>query len=857
MKLAQAQFGLTDSSASTVAQTAGVPSALIDFLPLIIGVIAVVAALVAALFIARAVIRRRVHSQGGAFDRIVVLVMLPRFKSQEETKKVSAQEIQEEIADAETFFSSLGGMTPQKGLKHWFLGRTDEMAFEIVLEQGLIKFYYSIPRSLQQFVEEQLFSQYPDAHIEIMEDYNIFSPTGQIVGAYLTFKRPVVFPIKTYKKLDNDPLDGLTNALSKIPEDSGVAIQYVVRSARPDWRQRGLKIAQDMQQGTKLDDAVAGKKKGKKGGMAKDLLGGSEKQDQQKPDEPYRLSPLEEEAVKGLEEKASKAGLAANIRVIVSSETSEKAQMILSNVLGAFAQYNIYQFGNKFEKSVPGSKKQLVRDFIYRSFDDKYRIVLNAEEMASMWHLPLPTTETPNIHWMGARRSAAPTTIPKEGLFLGTNEYRGVKTKIHIKRADRQRHMYIIGKSGSGKSVFMRNMIIQDIKNGEGVCVVDPHGDLVESVLGHIPKERVDDVIIFAPGDLERPMGLNMLEVKSADQADFAVQEMIAIFYQLFPPEMIGPMFEHNMRNVMLTLMSDPDNPGTIAEIPRMFSDQPYADEWIKKVKDPVVRAYWEKEMAQTSDFHKSEMLGYLISKVGRFVGNEMMRNIIGQSHSAFDFRDVMDNKKILMVNLSKGKVGEINSKLLGMIIVSKLQMAAMGRADMPEEERNDFYLYMDEFQNFVTGSIATILSEARKYRLDLIMAHQYLGQLVSEGGKTEVRDAVLGNAGTMLVCRIGVDDTEVLAKEFEPVFSGYDLVNADKYTWYTKMIVDNSTQKPFTMKGPWTEKGDPELAAAIKELSRLKYGRDKSIVIADIMERTQLGSTESGAPPAIGERQM
>jgi len=785
----------------------------------------------------------------------VVLVTLPKFKSQEETKQDSAQEVQGQIDSAQTFFTSLGGMKPQKGWARWFLGRSDEMTFEIVLEEGLIKFYYSIPRKLQEFVEEQLFSQYPDAHIEILEDYNIFSPSGQIVGAYLTFKRPTVFPIKTYKKLDNDPLDALTNALSKIPEGSGVAIQYVVRSAQSDWRKRGLKIARDMQQGMKMEEAISGKKKGK--GVAKELLGSGEKAEDKKPETQYRLSPLEEEAAKGLEEKASQAGLSANIRVVVSADTSEKAQMILSNVLGAYAQYNIYQFGNKFEKSVPGSKKRLVRDFIFRAFDDRNKIVLSSEEMASLWHLPLPTTETPNIHWLGARRAAAPTSVPKDGMFIGVNEYRGVKTKVHMNRADRQRHMYIIGKSGSGKSVTMRNMIVQDIQNGEGVCVVDPHGDLVESCLGHIPKDRVDDVIIFAPGDLERPMGLNMLEVKTADQADFAVQEMIAIFYQLFPPEMIGPMFEHNMRNVMLTLMSDPENPGTIAEIPRMFSDQDFADGWIKKVKDPVVRAYWEKEMAQTSDFHKSEMLGYLISKVGRFVGNEMMRNIIGQNHSAFDFREVMDKKKILMVNLSKGKVGEINSKLLGMIIVSKLQMAAMARADMPEEERNDFYLYMDEFQNFVTGSIATILSEARKYRLDLIMAHQYLGQLVSEGGKTEVRDAVLGNAGTMLVCRIGVDDTEVLAKEFEPVFSGYDLVNADKYTWYTKMIVDNSAVKPFTMKSPWVEPGDPKLADAIKELSRLKYGRDKNIVIADIMERTQLGVTDTGAPPAMGEKQM
>ena len=265
-----------------------------------------------------------------------------------------------------------------------------------------------------------------------------------------------------------------------------------------------------------------------------------------------------------------------------------------------------------------------------------------------------------------------------------------------------------------------------------------------------MPPERADDVIIFDPSDIKRPVGLNMLEASSPDQVDMAVQEMVSIFYELFPPEMIGPAFEHNMRNVMLTLMADPERPGTIAEIPRMFSDKEFADSWVKKVKDPVVRAFWDKEMAKTSDFHKSEMLGYLISKVGRFVENEMMRNIIGQAKSGFNFREVMDKKKILLVNLSKGKTGDVNAKLLGLIVVSKLTMAALSRADIPEEERNDFYLYIDEFQNFITDSIGTILSEARKYKLNLTIAHQYMGQLAPKGD-TKIRDAVLGNAGTML----------------------------------------------------------------------------------------------------------
>ena len=465
--------------------------------------------------------------------------------------------------------------------------------------------------------------------------------------------------------------------------------------------------------------------------------------------------------------------------------------------------------------------------------------------MASLWHLPLHSTEAPNIKWLTGRKAPPPANLPSKGLLLGYVDYRGIRQDVRLKEADRRRHLYIIGKSGTGKSVTIANLAIQDVLEGKGVCIVDPHGDLVEAVLEHIPKERADDVIIFDPSDMERPMGLNMLEAKNEDQKDFAVQEMIAIFYKLFPPEMIGPMFEHNMRNVMLTLMADLDNPGTVIDIPRMFTDDAYVKVYLKKLKDPVVRAFWEKEMAKTSDFHKSEMLGYLISKVGRFVGNEMMRNIMGQQHSSFDFREVMDKKKILLVNLAKGKTGEVNAKLLGLIVVAKLQMAAMGRADMREEDRNDFYLYIDEFQNFITDSIATILSEARKYKLDLIVAHQYMGQLMDDKGKSPIKDAVLGNVGTILSGRIGPEDAEILSKEFAPTFGAYDLLNAPQYSFYAKILIDNQASKPFLLSAYPPRKGNKELGSAIKELSRLKYGRDRMIVEAELMERTQLGGSE------------
>lgn len=816
----------------------------------------IVFVLFSGIYLLRWFLRRTVDARNATFKSKTLLLTLPKFRREEESERGPQKEqVQEAISAAEAIFASIGGLKAERGLGVWFLGRNDELAFEIVVEHKLIKFYVTIPVHMQTFVEQQISAAYPDAFLEEVEDYNIFTPTGTILGSYLTFSRPHAFPIKTYRKLDQDPLNSITNVLSKVPEGDAAAFQFVVRSSYAKWRSYGVDLATRMQQGVSLDDALKGKKKGQKTMMEQLGFGSGNKEKEPEPD--YRLSPQEEEVVKGLQEKSSKAGLDVTIRLVTSSQNPAAAESILQNMLNAFSQYNVYEYGNSFVKQIPRSKKNLIRKFIYRTIEEKYRVVMNSEELASLWHMPLPWTETPNIKWLGARKAAAPASIPgpDDGdIELGYNSYRGIMTPVWMKSLDRTRHMYIIGKSGSGKSQLIASLALQDIRAGHGVAVVEPHGDLIEQILANIPRERIDDVIVFNPSDLERPMGLNMLEVKDEALKDFAVQEMISIFYKLFPPEMIGPMFEHHMRNVMLTLMSDPENPGSIIEIPRMFSDVDFQKKWRAKVKDPVVQSYWVNEVDKTSDFHKSEMLGYLISKVGRFVENEMMRNIIGQQRNSFDFRDVMDKKKILLVNLSKGKTGDVNAELLGLIIVSKLQMAALGRADMPESQRHDFFLYIDEFQNFITDSIATILSEARKYRLNLIIAHQYIGQLV-KNNDTKIKDAVFGNVGTMFTARIGPEDVETIEKIYAPDFSGYDLINSDKFTWYVKMIVDNAQQKPFTLNFKPPPAGDVELAEGIKELSRLKFGRDRRLVEADILERTRLVGAETPSTSMVQDR--
>ncbi len=825
---------------------------------LLFGAIAGVATFV---FILRGILHVKFRKES-SFTRVVLRITVPKERRSEGQGNQSQQEdrleqVREEIGLTETFFGTIAGLKAERGMAPWFRGRSDHLACEMVVHDGLITFYIEVPKRFRTMIEQQIQAQYPHAEIEQMIDYNNFSPKSSIVGAYIASDGPRVSPIKTYRKIESDPLSSLLNVLAKVREPgTSLAVQYVIRSAKKSWRREGVGLIENLRKG-KGSSGLAGNVGSGVAGFGSAIVqnvAGSknDKNKSSKDEKKHELTQAEQELIKNIQEKLGKGGLDVTVRLLSVADSPEIAKTNLDNLVSSFSQYNLYQYGNSLKAVIPRNQTQLIRDFIYRTFHEKRAFVVNTEEMAGLWHLPLHSTETPNIRWLGARKAPPPSNVPTEGILLGHVNYRGTDTPIHMKDADRRRHMYVIGKSGSGKSVLLANLAIQDIKNGHGICIIDPHGDLVEDVLQHVPKERAEDVIILNPSDVERPIGLNMLEAKTEDQKDFAVGEMIAIFYKLFPPEMIGPMFEHNMRNVMLTLMADIDNPGTIIDIPRMFTDDAYVKKYLVKLKDPVVRAFWEKEMAKTSDFHKSEMLGYLISKVGRFVENEMMRNIMGQQKSGFNFREAMDKKKILLVNLAKGTTGEMNAKLIGLIVVAKLQMAAMSRADLPQEERTDFYLYIDEFQNFVTDSISTILSEARKYRLNLIIAHQYMGQLIDEKGRDDIRKAVLGNAGTMAAFRVGPEDVEILSKEFAPTFGGYDLLNAPQFSCYTKLLIDNTASKPFNMLTYPYNQGNKKLAEAIRQLSRLTYGRDRRIVEEEILERTQIGAAETKAKTSV-----
>jgi len=785
---------------------------------------------------------------------VVLLVTMPKESAKiAREEKLTLANLQENISIAETLYSLLGGLRKEKGAATYFRGRQDSFSFEIIARNNLISFYLAIPKNLKQYFENQVHAVYPEANLEEVEDYNLFTPQGMIKGGYLKFSREYIFPLKTYKKSETDPLNSLTNVLSKVEKDEGAAIQIILRSSNSGWRQKAHRVATEMQQGKRLSEALASVGLTKKINKFFSVFGWllasfkTTKQNEQFPKTPdnlYRLSPLEEEMIKGIEEKVSKAGLEANIRILVTSPEASRTKILLENILNAFSQFNLYQYGNTLKAVIPAKQNKLVGDFIYRNFDYKFYLLLNTEELASIYHLPLPTTETPNIRWLTAKRTPPPVNLPTSGLVLGLSVYRGQEQIVRIKDEDRRRHIYSVGMTGTGKSNLLANLAIQDIKEGRGVCVIDPHGDLVEDCLGSVPPERLNDVIYFNPADSERPLGVNLLEydLKYPEQKTFVINEMIKIFDKLYDLKQTGgPMFEQYMRNAMLLVMEDPASGSTLMEIPKVLSDSEFRNYKLSKCHNPVVYDFWTKEAQKAGgEAALANLVPYITSKLTQFISNDVMRPIIAQQKSAFNFRKIMDEGKILLINLSKGKLGDINSYLLGMMIVGKILMASLSRVDLSLEKRRDFYLYIDEFQNFITDSIAVILSEARKYCLNLTLAHQYIGQMVNKNDTT-IRDAIFGNVGTIICFRIGVEDAEILAKQLMPVVNQFDLMNIEKYHAYARLLIDNTASRAFLMKCLPPVLTNPETISKLKELSRQKYGLPREIIETEINQRLQI----------------
>jgi hypothetical protein len=780
----------------------------------------------------------------GSLDMTLFLVMMPKYELKKE--ELMQKEEKSLIGQMEQIFANFLYLK-KPGFFQRLFQAPPRVAFEIASETGGtdISFYVAVPRYLETGFEKYVQGVFPRALVEkVPEDYTIFEPSAFTAGAFLKLKEEAVFPINTYKNLEKDPLAEITNALSKIAPEEGAAVQMVIRPlAQENWKRIGDKILAKIGEGKSIKTAIDETYRSPIFGFIMEIFGALATKPKKREEEFEELRKKElqvnERAIQAIQEKVQKQVFETNIRLVSSGQTQERADEILGHLEGVFGQFSLFSMNSfKVVERKRGALRKLIYNFSFRNFNSGQKNVLNIEELTSIYHFPTRFIETPYIKGIKAGAAPPPAEMPAKGInLIGKVSFRGEERNIFFtSKDDRRRHFYIVGQTGTGKSSLLKEMIRQDIQSGEGVAVIDPHGELIESTLAHIPKERVEDVILFEPFDLERPVGLNMLEYETPEQKDFAVQEMIAIFHKLFPPEIIGPMFEHYMRNAMLAIMADKENPGTLVEIPRMFTDPEFMEDRLSKVTDTMVRNFWLKEWRQTTGETRSDMLGYVVSKVGRFIENEMMRNIIGQSKSGFDLAKAMDEKKIFLANLSKGLTGEVNSSLLGLILVSKMQMAAMRRARVPEEEREDFYLYVDEFQNFTTDSIATILSEARKYRLNLILAHQYIPQLTPE-----IRNAVLGNVGTTAAFRIGADDAEFLEKQFEPEFSRFDLVNLDNFTLVIKMMIENKISSPFRLQIVYPQKGNSKIVEPIKKIAKLKYGRPRQAVEAEIAQRSKL----------------
>lgn len=760
-----------------------------------------------------------------AKDLVFLKVTVPR---EQRVSEDEPRDIKDLVAVFEPLLDTIAGQYDTR------VAKQPVFSLEIIAKNGEIFFYIAAPSMVADLVERQIHSQYPAAQIEHAKDFTLFEGQNQpFEAAELRLSKPFVLPLRTYRLLDVDPLNSITSALSKLSENSRGSVQIVVSPAGTGWQKISEKALKDVTNNKDIKIAnapheVVGKALTT---VAKQAAG----QKNQALDGVPNISPKHQQQAELIKEKLTKTGLKTMVRVVVTSPSENEAAMYINMLLAAFSQVgapdrNSWRIDRR-------SKDKIIRDYLVRRLGAN-ATVLTTEEITSMYHLPHHLTDTPNIHWLSARKLAPPVNLPKEGIKIGESNYRGDVRPINLLPADRLRHLYMVGKTGVGKTVLFENMIEQDIKAGHGVAYLDPNGDAIEWILAHIPKERAEDVIYFNPADTAMPFGLNLLEWKKPEDRDFLVQEAISIFYKLFDPGrtgIVGPQFEHWFRNAALTLMADPEG-GTLAELSRLFVDPDFERAKVSHVTDPVVRTFWEKQMAQTSPQAKSEMLNYFISKFGRFMTNDMMRNIIGQTKSSFDFREVMDSGKILLVNLSKGLIGDLNAQLLGMILVTKIQMAAFSRQDMPEAQRNPFYLYIDEFQNFTTDSLATIMAEARKYALGLAVTNQYIAQL-----DESIKNAVMGNVGTMIAFRVGAADAAELIKEFDRV-SLEDMVNVEKQNFYIKMLIENAPTLPFTgQSSQWDPMGDTNLAAAIKELSRLTYGRPVESVASEIMQRSQI----------------
>lgn len=787
---------------------------------------------------------------------VPILIHLPPASEDIAGDNRDKRDLTEEVLSQAQVMYNIIASTATKGFKSKIYGQR-HLSFEIVARDGLVFYYAVVPTVLTDVVRQAIAAAYPSARLEEVAEHTVFSKVGKLsgtIGGEFTLKKSFSYPIATYLESKRDASRALLNAISAAGREDGIGLQVLIRPANESWTKSSIALA----------DKIVKDKGIKKGGLSefvavRDIMEAlwkppeSAAEKNNNPDEKQQLNAVEQSTVDAIQEKTRYPGYEVLIRVVVSSNTAAQSQTLLKNIVAAFALFDSPSF-NGFKFNLSRNLEELTSAYILRFFPQQItQNVLNSVELATLFHLPdqnsIPTLQ---VQRQMSKQVDGPTQIMEEGLLLGYNEFRGVRKPIRLSTKDRRRHLHIIGQTGVGKSVLQENLAYQDMMDGRGFAFVDPHGDSVEALLSKVPKERVEDVVYFNPSDMANPVGLNMFEFDHPDQKDFLVQEAISMLYGLYDPGhtgIVGPRLEHIFRNCALLLMSDPQG-GTFIDIPKLLIDEEFMKSKLKYVTDQQVLDFWTKEFpASQRSSEAGEVISWVVSKFGPFISNDAMRNIIGQQKSGFNFADIMNNNKILLVNLSKGKMGDLNSKLLGIIFVMKFQAAAMARANIPEDQRKDFTLYVDEFQNFATDSFETILSEARKYRLSIVLGNQFMTQL-----KEELREAIIGNVGTTITGRIGITDAEIMVKRYTPVFDAEDLTKLPNYESVVVAQIEGVPSAPFSMSWiPAMGQSNQQLSDALKRLSAAKYGLPRGQVEQEIFKRLSVKQGALKASPAAG----
>ncbi len=833
-------------------------------------------------------------------------ISLPKNDSKLDKERETKKDFKEKIWIMAMFYKSIHKLS-EAWLKDSilnFIFRHSKVSLELVYNKWQVYFIIVTYKSFINLVTQHLTSVYTDAEVEQIDkkDYvKLKAKWYYLKAASLWKEHDDVYPIKSYKYLENDPLNNLTNVFWWLKKEDKAVFQLIIKPIWSGWNKKAKSAASLVAKWKYwkrkkipllgfLWNPLVAMVEGPEDMVWKNNAPWASEWDA------YKIfNQAETESQKIMWESAAQPAFRSSIRIVVSCKSKEEASNNIHSII-----WSASIFTDEYNNSLDNPQFfEETFSFILtpiRYFAFKYKLVwffqnksiFSSDEVATIYHLPdINYNRSPLINWLTYKKLPAPHALKtlkeptileekkkiwekdgkpiikqekihrhlwwfpifKDWVLLWWNEYRNKKTPIYFHKKDRWRHHYVIWKSWGWKSVFIWYLARQDVRNGDWICVVDPHWDLAEDVLNFIPKERAKDVVFFDPADDERPMGLNMLEVISTDsdarkrEMDRAAMDATEIFIKIFWDEIFGPRIQHYFRNWCLTLMEDEEDWGTLIDVPRLFVDDAFMKYKTSKIKNPVVKSFWEHEYANTWDREKQEMIPYFSSKFGPFITNTTIRNIIWQPKSAFNIRKIMDNRKILLINLSKGKIWSLNAQLLGLIFVSKVNMAAMSRADIPEDQRKDFYMYVDEFQNFATETFWEILSEARKYHLALIMAHQFIAQIWWNGAKKwdkpSIKDAVFGNAWTIMSFKVWAEDAEYMEKEYAPLLSQQDIIWIANYTAYCKLNIDNATTRPFDLKTIWDNNyKNLKAASIIKQYSRTKYWRMKKYVNMEIEAR-------------------